>query len=150
MSQYQVEKQQADASIYLVDGQTREGVLFLSPFSSSGTGQQTVVDLLREPDPFLPFIGSDKAFLLINKSQISHISFQPHDDAPPPLGDPVEVSVTFINGKQLAGTIVLEVPEGKRRLIDYMNSSPDYIELDQGDAHYLINPAVIIEIAPQE
>lgn len=148
MSEYQVEKKLAEVTIYLVDGQERSGVLFLSPFSSTRSGSQTLIELLQEPEPFVPFLRSDKAFMLLNKKQISHFKYLPAEDEPVRIGEPTEVEITFVNGKALSGKTILEMPEGKGRLLDYMNSSPGYFSLDCGnEEYYLVNPRVIIEIA---
>ncbi len=151
MSEFQVEKQKAEVTIFLVDGQEREGVLFLSTFSSVRSGPQTLSEFLQEPETFVPFLRSDKAFMLLNKKQISHVRYQPGEDDPESIGEPVEVDVTFINGKALSGTTVLETPEGKGRLVDFMNSSPGYFSIDCGEGgHYLVNPRVIVEIADKK
>ena len=148
MSEFQVEKKQAEVTIFLVDGQERAGVLFLSPFSPTHSGSQTLIELLHEPEPFVPFLRADKAFMLLNKKQISHLKYLPDEDTPATIGEPIEVNITFVNGKQLSGSTVLETPEGKGRLLDYMNSGPGYFSLDCGAGEvYLVNPRVIIEIA---
>lgn len=151
MSEYQVEKQQAAVTIYLVDGQVREGALFLSPFSSTHSGAQTLIELLHEEEPFVPFLRSDEAFLILNKKQISHVRYQPTETDQPRIGDSVNVTITFINGKELSGSTTLETPEGKGRMLDYLNSKPGYFSLDCGDGvHYLVNPRVIIEVADKK
>ena len=148
MSEYQVEKQKVSVSIYLIDGQTREGLIFLSPFSSFHSGPQTLLDLVSEEEPFMPFVGNDGKFLLINKVQISHLKYQKEEDDSLVLGTPLEVVVTFTNSRQLSGTVVLEVPEGKSRLLDFMNSNQDFFGLACEDGDYVVNPNIIIEIAP--
>jgi hypothetical protein len=148
MREYQVEKQKVAVSIELVDGQTRDGVIFLSPFSSFHSGAQTLLDLMCEEEPFVPFVADDGKFLLINKVQISHLRYQKVDDDKPVLGTPLEVTVTFTNSRQLSGTVVLEVPEGKSRLLDFMNSNRDFFGLECEDDDYVVNPNIIIEIAP--
>lgn len=151
MSEYQVEKQKAEVTIYLADGQEREGVLFLSPFSSRHSGPQSLVEFLHEEEQFVPFLHSDGAFLLLNKKQISHVRYQPTEDDQPKIGDTVAVCITFINGKQLSGTTTLETPEGKGRMQDYLNGEPGYFSLDCGEGeHYLVNPRVIVEVADQK
>lgn len=146
--EYQVEKLKTPVTLHLVDGQQREGVMFLSPYSMHSSGAQTLVELLREPERFVPFVSDDAGFLLVNKAQISHLCYQPADTDMPVIGTPLAVTVTFTNSRQLSGTVVIELPEGKARLQDYMNSNTAYFSLDCGDAAYLVNPAVIIEIAP--
>lgn len=149
MSEYQVEKKKVSVTLELVDGQTRDGVIFLSPFSSSHSGPQTLLDLMSEEEPFAPFVGGDNDFLLINKAQISHIRYQKEPDDKPVLGTPLVVTVTFTNSRQLTGTVVLEVPEGKSRLIDFMNSNTAFFGLKCEDGDYVVNPNIIIEIAPK-
>lgn len=149
MSEYQVEKQKVAVTVALVDGQVREGIMFLSPFSSFHSGPQTLIDLMSEEEPFAPFAGSDGSFLLINKAQISHIRYEKVADDAPVLGTPQEVTVTFTNSRQLSGTVVLETPEGKGRLIDFMNSNSAFFGLTCDDGDYIINPSIIIEIAPK-
>jgi len=147
--EYQVEKLKTPITLHLVDGQQREGVMFLSPYSMHSTGSQTLAELLREPERFVPFVSDDAGFLLVNKAQISHLRYQPAETDMPLIGTPLEVTVTFTNSRKLSGTLVLELPEGKARLQDFMNSNTAYFSLDCGDETYLVNPAVIIEIAPR-
>lgn len=150
MSQeYQVEKLKTPIALYLVDGQEREGVMFLSPFSMHSSGAQTIGELLREPERFVPFVSDEAGFLLVNKAQISHLRYQPAETDMPVIGTPLEVTVTFTNSRQLTGTVVIELPEGKARLQDFINGTTAYFTLDCGDETYLVNPAVIIEIAPK-
>ena len=148
MSEYQVEKQKVAVTLSLVDGQMREGTMFLSPFSSYHSGPQTLIDLMSEEEQFAPFVGSDGSFRLINKTQISHIKYQKIPDDSLVLGTPLEVTVTFTNSRQLSGTVVLEVPEGKSRLLDFMNNNRDFFGLTSTEGDYIVNPNIIIEIAP--
>jgi len=148
--EYQVEKLKTPVTLHLVDGQQRKGVMFLSPYSMHSTDAQTLVELLREPERFVPFVSDDAGFLLVNKAQISHLRYQPADSDMPAIGTPLEVTVTFTNSRQLSGTLVLELPEGKARLQDFMNSNTPYFSLDCGEGEvYLVNPPIIIEIAPR-
>jgi len=148
MSEYQVEKLRAEVTIYLVDGQERSGVLFLSPLSSTHSGPQTLIELLHEVEPFVPFLRNDQEFFLLNKKQISHVKYQPIESDLPAIGEPANVTITFVNGKQLSGTTILQTPEGKGRMQDFLNGKPGYFSLDCGSGEfYLVNPRVIIEVA---
>lgn len=146
--EYQVEKVETAVTLFLAGGQSRQGVVFLSPLSLYSEGGQTLGELLREPGPFIPFVGDDAGFVLINKAQISYLCYQPTSTGMPVLGTPLEITVTLVNDRQLAGTLVLEAPEGKARLQDFMNSNTAYFALDCGEKVCLVNPAMIVEIAP--
>ncbi len=150
MNEYQVEKRKIAITLFLVDGKTRDGVIFLSLFSSFHGGPQTLLDLMSEEEPFVPFDCNDGEFLLINKAQISHLKYKKEDDGKPVLGTPLDVSITFTNSQQLSGTVVLEVPDGKSRLLDFMNSNRVFFGLTCDDGDYVVNPNVIIEISPKK
>ena len=149
MSEYQVEKQKVAVTVELVDGQTRDGEVFLSPFSSQHSGPQTLTELMSEEEPFVPFVGGDGSFLLINKAQISHVRYQKEADDELLLGTPLEVMVTFTNSRRLSGTLLLEVPEGQSRLLDFMNANTAFFRLQCEDGDYVVNPNTIIEITPK-
>jgi hypothetical protein len=148
MNIYHVDKLECPVTLFLQDGLVREGVVFLSPFSPSHAGAQTLLELVNEEAPFFPFRRDDGSFSLVNKALVSHLRFQ----APPPedwpLGHRIEVSLAFAGGEVLRGTLTVQAPEGKDRLQDFLNLRQTFIQIDCGDAHYLVNPRLTWEIVP--
>jgi len=145
MSLYRVDKREQPVVLFLADGVVREGTVFLSPFSQLRSGPQTLLDLFHEKEPFMPFRGNDGRFTLLNKSAVTHLRY--HDDAEEHLGERLNVRLTFYGGENLEGTLTIAMPEGMSRLQDYVNSSPGFFPVETPDARYLINGALIREIA---
>jgi hypothetical protein len=150
MSIYRVDKSEQSVILFQADGSVMKGVVFLSASAYSHIGQQTLADLLREKGGFFPFRSETGAFCVTNKSTITHIRYdQLHDDQEfAPLGNPVEVQINFAGGEQLRGTVVIEMPEGRNRLVDFVNSMTGFFAMQCGEAHYLVNVAQIRDVSP--
>ncbi len=147
MSDYRVDKQELPVMIFLSDGMVHEGVMFLSPFSPSHSGEQTLLELFRDADAFLPFRDKADQFMLVNKNAVTHVRY-PVQEGPAPIGVSKQVRLTFFGGENLEGTLSILMPEGKNRTQDFINSSPGFFNLDAGEAHYVVNGHLIREIIP--
>lgn len=150
MSIYRVEKSEQPVTLFHGDGAVQSGVVFLSPSAYTHIGQQTLMDLLREKGDFFPFRGENGAFLVVNKETVSHIRYQPseRERAAETLGTPVEVRISFIGGELLQGTVVIEMPEGRTRLLDFINEARGFFVLRSDEAHYLVNVDQIRSASP--
>ena len=149
MSQYRVDKKEEPIAIHFTDQVVREGVVFLSPYASTHPGQETLLDLLRDKDAFLPFRDSTDGFTLVNKSAIAYLSHHKDIGATPLIGDQAAVRITFHGGVSLEGVLTLDMPEGKNRLLDYMNASPGFFALQGTEASYIVNGVQIRDIIPR-
>lgn len=150
MSIYRVDKTEQPVVLFQADGSVMQGVVFLSACSYSHIGRQTLADLLREKGDFFPFRSEAGSFCVTNKTTITHIRYE---QAPPeqdyaPIGNPVEVLIVFVGGEQLRGTVIIEMPEGRNRLFDFINSTTSFFPLQNGNTHYLVNVSQIRDISP--
>jgi hypothetical protein len=150
MSIYRVDKSEQPVVLFQADGSVMKGVVFLSACAYSHIGQQTLADLLREKGDFFPFRNETGAFCVANKATITHIRYDQSATEPEyaSLGNPVEVLINFAGGEQLRGTVVIEMPEGRNRLFDFVNSMSGFFTMRNGEAHYLVNVAQIRDISP--
>ncbi|MDT8441196.1 MAG: hypothetical protein RQ723_06015 [Desulfuromonadales bacterium] len=150
MSIYRVEKTEQPVTLFHADGAVESGVVFLSPCAYTHIGQQTLMDLLREKGAFFPFRGDSGTFQVINKETVSHIRYQPseRERGAETLGTPVEVRITFAGGELLHGTVIIEMPEGRTRLLDFINESRGFFILRSDEAHYLVNVDQIRSVNP--
>ena len=151
MSVYRVEKAELPVVIFQADGSVMKGVVFLSASAYGHTGQQTLLDLMKEPGNFFPFRSDSGAFCGANKQSITHIRFDPPQEPPAyqPLGDRVDVDIKFVGGEQLSGTVTIEMPEGRNRLFDFINALKGFFLLQNQEAHYLVNVAQIRDVNPR-
>lgn len=150
MSIYRVDKKEQHVVLFQADGSVMKGVIFLSACSYSHIGQQNLADLLREKGNFFPFRSETGAFCVANKQSITHIRYQEaeEDQLYGPIGNPVEVLINFVGGEQLRGKVVIEMPEGRTRLFDFINSATGFFSLRSEEAHHLVNVAKIRDISP--
>lgn len=148
MSLYRVDKREQPVALFLSDQVVHEGVVFLSPFASTHSGEETLLDLLREKDHFLPFRDGEGRFILVNKNAVTHVRYEGKTEDEPVIGDRIRVRIAFFGGGVLEGTIVLDMPEEKNRLLDYVNASPGFFALEGGDARYIANGSLVREISP--
>jgi hypothetical protein len=149
-SVYRVEKTEQKVVLFQADGSVMKGVVFLSACAYGHIGQQTLMDLLKEQGNFFPFRSEAGSFCVTNKASITHIRYEKleEEDVYPSLGDEEDVMITFVGGEQLRGTVVIEMPEGRSRLFDFINSSSGYFHLKSQDAYYLVNVDQIRDVTP--
>ena len=150
MSLYRVEKTELPVVIFQSDGSVMKGVVFLSASAYSHIGRQTLLDLLKEPGSFFPFRCETGLFCAVNKQTITHIRFAPlaEEKAYQSLGNREEVEIRFSGGEHLCGTVIIEMPEGRKRLFDFVNAIKNFFELHTAETSYLINVAQVRDISP--
>ena len=150
MNDFRVEKIERAAVLFFADGVVLEGVMYLSPFAQGHSGGQTVLELLEEKDRYLPLHDQKGAFRLVNKQALTHLRYEEEggNDAMEELGERIRVRIIFFGGETLEGAIVLNMPENKRRLADFLNAFPDFFPLDGGSVRYIVNGQMIREITP--
>jgi len=151
MSIYRVEKSELPVVLFQADGSVMKGVVFLSATAYSHMGQQTLLDLMKEPGAFFPFRSDAGGFCVANKKTITHIRFDPPQENPDyqAYGDREDVDIKFVGGEQLIGTVTIEMPEGKNRLFDFVNAMDGFFVLQNQEAHYLVNITQIRDISPK-
>ena len=151
MSVYRVEKNELPVVVFQADGSVMKGVVFLSASAYSHTGQQTLLDLMRESGDFFPFRSDAGAFCVANEQSITHIRYNPPEKTSRDnsLGSREDVDIKFVGGEQLSGTVTIEMPEGRTRLIDYMNAMQGFFLLQNQEAYYLVNIKQVRNINPR-
>ena len=151
MSIYHVEKSELPVVVFQADGSIMKGVVFLSASAYSHIGQQTLLDLMKEPGDFFPFRSETDAFCVTNKQTITHIRFDPPEEASvyESLGAREDVDIKFAGGEQLSGTITIEMPEGRNRLFDFVNAMDGFFLLQNQEAYFLVNMSQIRDVSPQ-
>ena len=151
MSVYRVQKSELSVVVFQADGSIMKGVVFLSATAYNHAGKQTLLDLLKEPGDFFPFRSESGEFCVTNKQTITHIRFVPpeQEEEYQSLGDRENVEIKFVGGEQLDGTVVIEMPEGRSRLFDFINVMEGFFLLQNEEAHYLVNVPHVRNISPK-
>ena len=59
------------------------------------------------------------------------------------------MDIKFVGGEQLVGMVIIEMPEGKTRLFDFVSAMNGFFLLQNQEAHYLVNVNQIRDISPK-
>lgn len=145
---YQIEKTPAAVTLHFSDGTVRDGVLFLGAVSSFRLGPETVLDLMRERELWLPFRDEVRGFSVVRKSMVAHVRHSTADDGGEGFEHTMAVTFIFADNTTLTGVVALETPDGGVRVVDYMNGASGFVELRSGDDRYVVNTDLIREVIP--
>jgi len=140
--------------IWTVDDATFDATILLHLNAETHDGPETVQDRLNDPNLFLSLsVPGESPRLFLNKIQIVRVDLVEEAAAPPALDGPAEaalepIRVQLINGEQLAGTVRIEGPVGRRRLSDFLNTQPAFLPLTGTDRLHLLQKRFIVRIVP--
>ena len=148
MDDYKVKKDRFYVTLFLLDGSTKEGFIYLSSHAARHEGPEFVIDVLRQSEQFLPINLKDGSTPIINKDQILMMSF------PSENGEAVEVSsgetrvhqvsVHLVNHDKVEGRFISVLPEHAQRVKDFLNQKEPFLELIKDDGIYLINKVHVV------
>jgi hypothetical protein len=140
-----VEKRQEQVSLFMADGLVLVATVFLAKYAMHHSGEQTVLDLLLEDDPFLPAKAENGEFHLVRKGMISHLRCQVDLD---PALEYTErnVKISFLGGELLQGLIKMDLPPHAARLTDYINGGAEFFPLFAGENIYLVNRSLVRDL----
>ncbi len=140
-----VEKREEQVSLFMADGVIFDGQVHLAQYALLHSGEQTVLDLLMEENPFLPMHSSSGEFHLIQKGMISYLRCKIS------LHEKLEyterqVKISFPGHETLQGALKIDAPNHSVRLTDYINGGNNFFPLFSGAVAYLVNRSLIRDI----
>lgn len=148
---YRIEKDRLAITIRLEGGDCIEGFIFVQPSVYRHLGREEPIDLFNAPEPFFPLVQEDGATLLVAKDRVTEAwPIQPSDDDALRLAAArAELELTLRDGTIHRGSVLLELPSDRPRLLDALNSHRErFLALHAADAIRLINTHAIKCIRP--
>ncbi len=156
VSEFAVPRSTLEVEVVLAQGQRHRGLIFLLPRASLHGGQESPIDLLNRPDPVFPIRSDDDGtVLLATKAQTVRVSTNQATEQPEPERlqalKSVRVELLLTDGSTVAGEVTMELPEGRCRLLDFLNDVPHpfFTVLDGATTHY-INRDHVVFARPKE
>lgn len=156
IADYSVPRTTVDVEILLARGKPRRGIIFLVPHSSLHTGAETPLELLNRPEQVFPFRADEEGdVLLVVKAQTVRISTDMAADFVDPtrLGvvKSLSVELALADGSHIAGRVAVELPEGRSRLLDYLNDVPaPFFAISDGAKTHYVNRDYVLYARPRE
>lgn len=151
-SEYKIEKVRRRVLIVITGGARMHGDLFLQPTARYRAGPQDPADLLNDAEPFLPVALDGHVMTFIAKDQIIRVQYEESPaDTSPKGAAPASVEIHCTDGTAMTGTLRLEMPADRPRLLDYLNGeSAAFLRLVMPTAVCLVNRRQITQVRHRE
>ena len=127
----------------LADGRETWGEVFLDLYGVHHDGPQRVGELLNGDDPFIP-IKTEDGMLLIHLEQL--VSAKVEADELMTLGEHYTVTVQPLLGDAITAEVYVNLPEGGRRVKDYLNRSQGFLTFVVEDHVLYLNRNFIVSV----
>jgi hypothetical protein len=155
-SEYRIPKREVSAEVSLLGHPRKVVKLFLHERAESHAGPERPSDLLNGPWDFFPAIEPPGKLVLLHRAAVLAISVSAESEFPGEegggSGDPegaaiFSVEVILQDGSQVRGTVRFVMPEGRNRLIDFINTQDRFLTVRDENLARLINKRRIVRIA---
>ena len=126
--------------------------LYLAEHGSHVFNRQRVLDLLEQPESFLPACDVETGeWESFNARAVVWIGMSGLSADAAGAGDELYehrklVKVTLAGGGALAGEILYSAPDGESRLVDYLNRTERFLRVWDGDRFLLVNKDSVLRI----
>ncbi len=151
---YRIQKDRFPVALLLSGGTRLIGAMFIQGSARRRNGREEPTDIMNETDPFFPFVSEDDETFLIAKDRVSEVELLApmEDDSERHVGARlVDIELLLVGGGNRRGTILLETPSDRPRLLDFLNRTQErFVLLHNRDGVRLINRAMIERIRPSD
>jgi hypothetical protein len=124
LTDYKIEKVRCPVVLMLNDGEQLRGDIFVRPLSRFRTDPQSAAEFLNEDDAYFALVSANGIGLMVAKDSVVRVETElpAGDDSVdvPRLG--LNVEITLTGGGSCRGTVFLDTPAERARLLDYLNS----------------------------
>jgi len=145
MDSQRISKETCNVLFALADGREIWGEVFLNLFGELHGGPQRVGELLNGDEPFIP-IKTEEGTLLIHLLQLvsAQVASEVELNELMTLGEHYRVKVQTVLGKSIDAEVYVDLPEGGRRVKDFMNRSQGFLRFIVGDQVLYMNRNFIV------
>lgn len=149
LNRYRIEKVRCPVTVVLADGEMLAGEIFLNQTSRFRAEPQEPEEFLHEEEAWFALASPEGVTRLIAKGSVESVDVPlggaDATDAPPP--HPVGVQLRLASGADLTGTVMIDTPPSRARLVDFLNSHRErFICLVRPDRMTLVNRHAIVHV----
>ena len=156
ISDYRIPKLEISAEVSLLAHPQKDVKLFLHEHAESHAGAERPSDLLNGPGEFFPAVETSGKLVLLHRDSVTVISVPAESEFPEEgpgegAGDPeqasrVPVEVIIQGGTVIRGTVRFVLPEGRNRLIDFLNMTDSFLTVRENGLARLINKRRLVRV----
>ena len=152
---WKIEKTRFAVTLAMVGGEQMRGHIFVQPSAYRNMGREEPADMFNNPEPFFPLaMAGEGSVVLIAKDRVLEVSGIPTPDGDDARRIAVPVAllqITLVGGETRIGSVLLEVPADRPRVLDFLNHYTDrFVALYAADGVRLLNRAMIDRVSPLE
>ena len=153
MHEFRIEKDRCSVTLSMVSGETIAGAMFVQHADESDPRRETARDVLNSSERFFP-VETTSGTLLVAKDRVVDVLAELPDD-----GDELRrasarsarLEIVLCGGVVRSGVVLLELPTGQPRLLDYLNRLSDrFLVLYATEGTRLVNRALIERVLPRD
>jgi hypothetical protein len=153
MHEFRIEKDRCSVTLSLVSGETIAGTMFVQHADQSDPRRETARDVLNSSERFFP-VETTSGTVLVAKDRVVDVLAELPDD-----GDELRrasarsarLEIVLCGGVVRSGLVLLELPTGQPRLLDYLNRLSDrFLVLYATEGTRLVNRALIERVLPRD
>jgi hypothetical protein len=111
--------------LMLSDGEQLRGDIFVRPVSRFRTEPQSAAEFLNEDDAYFALVSANGMGLMVAKDSVVKVETDFPSDGDDSVDIPrlgLDVEITLTGGEVCRGTLFLDTPAERARLLDYLNS----------------------------
>lgn len=158
MHEFRIAKDRCSVVLALVGGETIAGAMFVQHAGEGDPRRESARDVLNSAEPFFPIETAKGETLLLAKDRVIDVLVELPGDGE---GDGDELrrasarsallEIVLCGGVVRSGLVLLELPTGQPRLLDYLNRLSDrFLVLYATEGTRLINRALIERVLPRD
>ena len=153
---YVIPKRKVPVKLHLLDEvEPRNVEFFLADGAAGYQLPERPSDLLRDAEPFFAVSEGANRFLVRRGSvRVASVSVEHElvgeltvEDLAGDSAQRAEVVVSLVGGLVLRGTSFFILPEGKRRMLDFLNLPETFFALRDGESIHLVNKVHVLHVA---
>jgi hypothetical protein len=150
---YRIETTQKAVILTMLGGEEIRGNVFIHFSSYRPFELEDVSELLNADSPFFPLELPNAEVILISKERVAEAAADRSEDAPdqPPreVAPSALLQVILVGGEVRLGSIRLDAPPGRARVLDYLNALKSrFLTLYTSNEARLINRSLIDRVRP--
>ena len=154
MHEFRIEKDRCAVCLSLVSGETITGAMFVQHVGEGDPRRESACDVLNSPERFFPIETANGETLLVAKDRVVEVLTElPADDDDPRRASARSalLDIVLFGGVVRSGLVLLELPTGQPRLLDYFNRLSDrFLVLYAAEGTRLLNCALIERVLPRD
>lgn len=154
MHEFRIEKDRCAVRLSLVSGETITGAMFVQHAGEGDPRRESAVDVLNSAEPFFPVEVAEGETVLVAKDRVVEVlAARPtdEDELRRASARSALLEIVLSGGVVRSGLVLIEMPAGQPRLLDYLNRLSDrFLVLYATEGTRLLNRALIERVLPRD